>query len=617
MAKKVSHHYGLELNLVPKSKISESTKIIATALERYTQEALGEIHECLFGVKPTKVRKQDQCIELAQLIDFPSQAVFNEFFSQLPLYLRKLIKAGCFDRFIDIRSQDWGTKESFIIEDEGKKSFYYYSRDRFTRNPRYRLGLFDVYDQNVLHFNEFFGQHFSPFIFHEETFVLQSSPSVEGEVWSAENQIAEIFPLFVEALIPILKERDSTTIMRKGLLKGNLKDLRSLCGLAPFPLASSYNLDPLVLLAKFLLTFEISNLKRPDDAMLLIKTMVQRLFFETHPNSTLSYGSHFEYYALLDQCSLNSSYSYSVAVDVPARNGVFAILSSLQVGEAWYSVDDLFHLFILRGFSMRFYNQDILYSVLYVRGQTIQFSNAEYSTYDEKGFHPWGPLRRPLFERPLFSAYMYLLASLGIVDIAETSPALNLIKNEKEFPLTPYEALKCIRLTSFGAWCLNMVNERPIAKKQVFETITDKELLLVTFKGKSLERRLFLDQIGIPLGVERYRITEASFIKGCSSSTEILERIEKFKRLIDDAPSSRWMQFFSTIQMRSLLFSHGELALLYSFPDDPEIRKMFSTDPAFKKLVIRAEDNKVVVKKSHQKAFQKLLMEHGYLNTLS
>jgi hypothetical protein len=150
----------------------------------------------------------------------------------------------------------------------------------------------------------------------------------------------------------------------------------------------------------------------------------------------------------------------------------------------------------------------------------------------------------------------------------------------------------------------------------VFETITDTELLLVTIKGKSLERRLFLDQIGIPLGQERYRITEASFIRGCTSSSEILHRIQKFKLIIDAEPSARWVQFFQSVERRSTLFAHGEQVLLYSFPDDPEIRKMFSTDPAFKKLVIRAENNNVVVRKANQKAFQKLLMEHGYLNTL-
>ena len=135
-------------------------------------------------------------------------------------------------------------------------------------------------------------------------------------------------------------------------------------------------------------------------------------------------------------------------------------------------------------------------------------------------------------------------------------------------------------------------------------------------KGKSLERKLFLEQIGTPLGVERYRITEASFIKGCTSSAEVLKRIEKFKQLIDAQPSERWTQFFTSLQRRSTLFAHAEQVLLYTFPDDPEIRRMFATDPALRKLVIRAENNNVVVKKENQKAFQKLLMEHGYLNTL-
>lgn len=613
-AKKQSVHYGSEFEFEPKIILSETTRDIFFALQKFTQEQLTAIQGCLKGAVPKKVMKSAQCEQIAKLLDFPTQKAFDTFFDSLPLYLQRLIKAGCLNQYIDIRSQDWGVEEPFLLEDTER--FHYYYRDRFQLNPELRLGLFQIYSKYTLMLDPFFANHFRPFLYNEQEYTPQPSQSVEGEVWSVQNQIHEVFPLFIESMIPLLKERDLKTIIRKGLLKGQIGDLRSLCGLAPFPISSQFNLDPLVLLAKFVLSFESNKLKRPEDGMALIKTMVQRMFFQSPAKSNFPFSSFFEYCSLLDQCSLNGNYAYSVAIAFASRKGVVNILTSMQPGGGWYSVEELFQLFIVRGNCMLFANEDVLSSALTIRGQKIQMPYAEYEAYDDKGFRPTTVLQRPLFERPLFNAYLYLLASLGILEITETQPPLLLTKNEKLHPLTPYEALGSIQLTEFGAWCLNMVEQRPQPKKQVFETITDKELLLVTFKGISLERRLFLDQIGIPLGEERYRVTEASFIKGCTSPAEILKRIEKFKLLIDAEPSPRWVQFFTSVERRSTLFCHGEEVLLYTFPDDPEIRRMFATDPAFKKLLIRAEDNKVVVRKGNRKAFQKLLMEHGYLNTL-
>lgn len=612
-AKRQSVHHNLELELEPKVKLSKSAQAFSIELQRFTQEELTRFQTCLVGETLQKVQKSTQCDQIARLLDFPTQQAFDAFFSCLPPYLQKLIQAGCYNQYIDTRSQDWEVGEPLIIEDT--KHYYYYYNTRFRPNSKYRLGLFTVYDQYVLYLDGLFANLFRPFLYKEENYIPRPLDRVESQVWSVENQIHEVFPLFVESLIPLIKKRDLNTIIRKGLLKGNIKDLRALCGLPPFPLSSEYNLDPLVLLAKFVLTFGPNTLTRPDDGMAMIKTLVQSMLFMRNPKTNLNYGSFFEYYSLLDQCSLSGGYSYSTALDDASRKNLVKALTSLQVGP-WYSVNELFESSIIHGFFLQFSNQDILYSALTIRGQRIQLPYAEYTAYDDKGFHPTGALLRPLFERPLFSAYLYLFASLGLFDIGETKPELLLTKNDKLHPLTPYEALTHVRLTSFGAWCLNMVEERPQQKKQVFETITDTELLLVTIKGKSLERRLFLDQIGIPLGQERYRITEASFIRGCTSSSEILHRIKKFKLIIDAEPSARWLQFFQSVERRSSLFAHGEQVLLYSFPDDPEIRRMFSTDPAFKKLVIRAENNNVVVRKANQKAFQKLLMEHGYLNTL-
>jgi hypothetical protein len=116
------------------------------------------------------------------------------------------------------------------------------------------------------------------------------------------------------------------------------------------------------------------------------------------------------------------------------------------------------------------------------------------------------------------------------------------------------------------------------------------------------------------MGPERYKINEASFIRGCSNPLELHSRIERFKKLIDPNPSERWISFFETLEQRAMLFSSGEEVVLYAFPDDPAIRKMFTSEPAFSRILIRAEGNRIVIRKKDQKLFARLLTEHGYLN---
>ena len=70
------------------------------------------------------------------------------------------------------------------------------------------------------------------------------------------------------------------------------------------------------------------------------------------------------------------------------------------------------------------------------------------------------------------------------------------------------------------------------------------------------------------------------------------------------------------VEQRATLFAHGENVLLYTFPDDAAIRKMFAQEPAFRKIRLRAEGNRIVIKKKEQALFKRLLAEHGYLNTL-
>ena len=610
-SKKLEPKNKLDSTKKPRA-LSLKGKALSETLDGFTVAELTVIHDCLVGKKPIFKNKSDLCKQVAGLLDFRDQEEFNLFFEGLPQYLQEIVQRGAFEHFIDIRSLHTPVKEPLIY----KKNTGYSYWNVWTINPIFRLGIFTAFNQFELELHPFFAQFFSLWVPKLSGHILEPMTETDGILWSIDQQVAEVIPLLVEAASQLMKTKSREDIARKGLLKGNIKSLRTSCGLEPFPIASSYGLDPIELFVQALTHLESNPIKRPEDGQQYIKNLVERLFFEPKQTSRGLTGNEIEYYCLLKQFS-KTAFAYSVEIKSQGRNAMKDLLQQMHGIESWFSVDNLFQSYVSQGHEFTFWNKDILSRFLHLRGDSFEGEYGPYSLgpYD-KGFRPQGVLRRELFEKPLFKAYCYLFAVLGLVKIRERPAPLVLHKNGKMHPLTPYEGVCSMKLTALGSWCLGFTDTRPERKKQEFETIADSKLLLVTFKGLSLERKLFLEQIGDSMGAERYKISDVSFIRGCSDPADIHSRIERFKNLIEPNPSERWLSFFSMIEQRATLFAYGEEVLLYTFPDDSAIKNMFTINPAFKKIIIRAEGNRIVIKRKELAHFKKLLSEHGYLNTL-
>ncbi len=594
--------------------LSKKGKAISYDLQGFSIDSLTSIYHCLTGTTPLSREKPELRMQIASLLDFDDQQEFDLYFNGLPLYLQEAVQKGTFEQFVDIRSLKTPEEKPLITKQQLQGSYYY--RETLGTNPDLRLGIFDVHSQCVLELYPSLVTVFSAWLPKPSGYTLQPLPEIEGTLWSDDLQLSEVIPLLVEATGHIVKRKGLDDVSRKGLLKGEIKSLRASCALESFSVAGSYGLDPIELFVQTLTHLEEKTFKRPDDGEAFVKEMVQQVFSECRSGIRNPIGNELEYFCLLRQFS-KSAYGYSVEIKRQVRIALKELLHQMYVDGSWFSIENLFQSFVLHGNEFDFWDSDVLGRVLYLRGDSIEteFCSYESSPYD-KGFRARGILKRMLFEKPLFKAYCYLFAVLGLVEIGEKPAPLILDKKGKMHPLTPYEGICSMKVTPFGAWCLGFTEKRPEAKKREFETIADSNLLLVTFKGLSLERRLFLEQIGDVMGSERYKISEVSFIRGCSNPSDIRSRIEKFKQLIEANPSDRWLSFFAMVEQRSTLFAHGEAVLLYTFPDDAAIRKMFALDPAFRKIIIRAEGNRIVIKRKEQALFKKLLAAHGYLNTL-
>jgi hypothetical protein len=279
----------------------------------------------------------------------------------------------------------------------------------------------------------------------------------------------------------------------------------------------------------------------------------------------------------------------------------------------WFSVPRLARYILINEGPFNFV-QERAEDRLYIRAVSITVDGTTFkSNYGEDDFWPHITFRYDLMIRPLLSAYWYLFAALGLVEITQKTPLEQVSGGQgKTRPFSPYDALEGARITDFGRWCLGLVEKRPGRVQEQYEAIADRELLLVTVRGFSFERTLYLDAIGEKLGENRWRVSPRSFIAGCTDKKDIAERISKFKRLIDKNPAPHWEALFSrTLERAGFLNRNIVPATVYAAGDDRSLIEELLNDPALRSCALRAEGQMLVVPDKYKRKFLDFLADHG------
>ena len=395
-------------------------------LNDLTIEQLTRAFHSLAGKDPVGKQKYEVCKQVARLLDFDDQQGFDLFFASLPPYLQELIQRAAFEQIVDIRSLKTSVEEPLVV----KESMWYTYHSSLRPNPALRVGLFAALSEHELQIYPAFAAYFPSWLPKPALYTLQPLSAIEGTPWSVNLEISSVMPLLVEAAAEMMKSKFEDDVIRKGLLKRDIKNLRASCALEPFAVASSYGLDPIELFVQALVHLKEKALTRPADGESFVKELVQRFFFDPKLTSKDMNGVELEYYTLLGQFS-KSAYAYSVEFKYQVRKSLKDLLLQMYGGGEWFSVENLFQSFVMHGNEFELWNSDILDRVLFLRGDAIETELGSYtpSPYD-KGFRAQGTLKRMLFEKPLFKAYCYLFAVLGLVEIGEKPAPLVLSKNE-------------------------------------------------------------------------------------------------------------------------------------------------------------------------------------------
>jgi hypothetical protein len=357
------------------------------------------------------------------------------------------------------------------------------------------------------------------------------------------------------------------------------------------------------------------KISRPKNTYAEIKNLIRHFFSEEtrFPNQWHSTDRNIlECSLLIDHLSKTPGYYLDENKELPPSRKVLKELLYLIAEDGRsFDADKLAAYLTGHWDTFSFCSADYE-KTLKLKADTLKIGGLVYENNGYTEFNPTTCFRNDFLVKPVFKAYCYLFASLGLLAITQKQPPLIRTVKGKKKPLSPYDSLDTLRITDFGRWCLGLTDKQPALPEQQYEAIADRELFLVTVRGTSLERKVYLDRIGRKLGEDRWRISAGSFIAGCADKKEIEERVASFKRLIDPEPSPHWEALFQKVCSRAGLFDEKRSdVLVYRLPEDRALQTELLFDPALKTIALRCEGNMLVVPAKKMKQFTAFLGEHG------
>jgi hypothetical protein len=607
----------------PPRRISPKMEKYREYFDRLTVEQLHKIRQTL-GFEFMKGNKDalvSAVLAFFSYLEDPEQ--FKEWFDSLPSYLSRAIEAASFNGYIRAKELQETAGKPVLVE----KKYYY---GNLQINPDLRLGIFDLYSNyevQLLFMIPLLRQLFLSRLPAPAGYEMGPSKEQDLSGWSAADTLSESMPLLLKAIDQLLEDRSiHEKILRRGLSKRDIRELRKSSAFPDFPLGAAAGIDPIELITRFLIRdpeLSYSSGKKPGtkDVRDYLKEIIKSFF--TIPASGkirsryFTINSTFEFSVLCPHLSKKpgaGSYRQFFDPFPRARNIFSQVMASMAKTGGWYNLDEMARSLRMQALPFFILENRYGYSEIILKGEELRLSEGTLliDSWD-RGFKLDIYLAYHLITTPLLKAYCYLMAAMGLLEIVEGEPEKRLKKNGKLIPISPYDGLTYARITPFGAWCFDVSQEKPQLREVSYEAIADRELPLVTYRGHSLECRVFLERIGQPIGEDRFRITDASFIRDCSSFEDIESRIDEFHRLVAKEPAPHWEALFFRVKERSRLFDHVEQCMMIQLPADGDLRRLILEDKKLSSLVVRAEGGRIVVRTQDYKKLRKALEGYGVL----
>lgn len=279
--------------------------------------------------------------------------------------------------------------------------------------------------------------------------------------------------------------------------------------------------------------------------------------------------------------------------------GIGEILQNIKPG-LWYTFDDIE--------TLRIFNCDNQDKVTMVYDSFIYNGKATFESNGER-IHVEDAYRA--FARPVAQGFLFLLAACGLLEIAYHDP--------RKGELTRFDCIEYIKLTPLGEFVYD--HTKTYVAKDVhsplehFEADTERLLIRSILIDGNNPYEGMLNGIAEPIGSHRYRVTPATFMKGCTGVTDVNAKKQLFIDNICANPTKVWTDFFHKMVMHCHPLSNAGVGyrVMKFLPSDHELQQILASDKFIREHTLKAEKYHILIEvKSYDKVIERL-RTYGYI----
>ena len=242
----------------------------------------------------------------------------------------------------------------------------------------------------------------------------------------------------------------------------------------------------------------------------------------------------------------------------------------------------------------------------------INYEVDDTKSYDSKKFIENENMER-FIKMPMVYGSAFIFAAYGLLEICYEATPPNGRLGKDWF--SEYDNLKAVKLTPLGAYALGLsdVYDAPTAtntNKLVFE----ENSLMIRAEGNPDIAQIVLTNYAQKVAANRYQFSQSLFLKDCKKSKDIINKITLFKQTIGQTLPPFWENYLAQLVANSKRIADVNNAIVYQLkPEDKELHRLLVNDDALKKMVIKAEQFKIIVATNQIAAFRNRLKEFGIL----
>ncbi|MES2731303.1 MAG: hypothetical protein V4714_06130 [Bacteroidota bacterium] len=295
-----------------------------------------------------------------------------------------------------------------------------------------------------------------------------------------------------------------------------------------------------------------------------------------------------------------------IGKELPVTRTLFDFLRNLPLMQ-WVSAENVVKSALYKGLILNIFDYSEAVNYVYLEYNGQYGKDKKYITLDTY---------QPFIVEPLIRGSLFLYAAFGLVDIAYDEPTHALAEKFSSAYISPYDGLRYVRLTPFGAYVcgLSQQFEAPVAENN--DVLLDEDNLFLSYRGDNRTLQSVLDKIGKRAGGNKnlYKIDYESLLGDCNTEKEIESKINLFKQLLSHNPPKLWKDFFAKLQQQSFhLNSQQDKYKVFQLPENKELIRMFAGDDFLKKHVIKADMYYVLIPKENIAKVKTYLKKFGFL----